>query len=54
MHMKGQLEVSAVPDVDPACNSNNPTLNKKNENKKIDNSGPNEFRSGRLPSRCVI
>jgi hypothetical protein len=39
--------------VTAASNLHNPTLRKKNENKKIDNSQPNEFYSNKLPNRCV-
>jgi hypothetical protein len=36
-----------------ASNLNDPTFDITNENKKIDTSGPNKFRSGKISSRCV-
>jgi hypothetical protein len=40
--------MSGVSGVPSASNLHNPILRKKNENKKIDNSEPNELRSGKL------
>jgi len=44
---------SAALGVISASDLENSTLKKKNENKKIDNSGPNQFFSGKLPNRSV-
>jgi hypothetical protein len=49
MHRKSQTKSSAALRVTSTSNLDNPTLNKKNENEKIDN-WPNEFRRDKLPN----
>ena len=52
MHTKSQIKRCA--ECDLGLKLSNPTPQQRNENKKNDNSRPNEFCSGKLPNSSVM